>query len=229
MIHLFDGVRALGFGAVAAKMLMACLCGTLIGLERSSKNRPAGFRTHLLTCLAAAVAALTSLYIFLEMKLPADISRIGGQVISGLGFIGAGTIVITKRLTIKGLTTAAGLWTTGIIGLAIGSGYYELGLLGAAMVLITESLLSLLNSRIHHHPEYTVELSYREKTYLDDVLRLCKNHRMAITNLRIHTMDSAGKDLPKYTAEVEMRGNTDSKVLLELIQEMPGVVSAAIQ
>ena len=138
MIHLFDGVRALGFGAVTAKMLMACLCGTLIGLERSSKNRPAGFRTHILTCLAAAVAALTSLYIFLEMKLPADISRIGGQVISGLGFIGAGTIVITKRLTIKGLTTAAGLWTTGIIGLAIGSGYYELGLLGTALVLFTE-------------------------------------------------------------------------------------------
>ena len=122
MISIFDGIRALGLGAVAVKTLMACLCGTLIGLERSSKNRPAGFRTHTLVCLAASLAALTSLYIFLEMKLPSDISRIGGQVISGLGFIGAGTIIITKRMTIKGLTTAAGLWTTGVIGLAIGSG-----------------------------------------------------------------------------------------------------------
>ena len=109
MIHLFDPIRALGFGAVLVKMLIACLCGTLIGLERSSKNRPAGFRTHILVCLAAAVASLTSLFIFMEIKLPADVSRIGGQVVSGLGFIGAGTIVITKRLTIKGLTTAAGL------------------------------------------------------------------------------------------------------------------------
>ncbi|MBQ3304872.1 MAG: MgtC/SapB family protein, partial [Clostridia bacterium] len=118
MLPLFDGIRALGLGAVAVKTLMACLCGTLIGLERSSKNRPAGFRTHTLVCLAAAMAALTSLYIYLEMKLPSDISRIGGQVITGLGFIGAGTIIITKRMTIKGLTTAAGLWTPGVIGLA---------------------------------------------------------------------------------------------------------------
>ncbi|MBR1821640.1 MAG: MgtC/SapB family protein, partial [Clostridia bacterium] len=78
MLQIFDGIRALGLGAVLAKTLIACLCGTLIGLERSSKNRPAGFRTHILVCLAAAVAALTSLYLYLEMKLPADISRIGG-------------------------------------------------------------------------------------------------------------------------------------------------------
>lgn len=229
MLSIFDGLRGVDFLSVFVRIVIACVCGAAVGLDRSAKNRPAGFRTHMLVCLGSTVASLTGVYLYLEANLPSDVSRISSQVISGLGFIGAGTIVVTKKRTVKGLTAAAGLWTTGIVGLAIGSGYYELGLLGAAMVLITESLLSLLNSRIHHHPEYTVELSYREKTYLDDVLRLCKNHRMAITNLRIHTMDSAGKDLPKYTAEVEMRGNTDSKVLLELIQQMPGVVSAAIQ
>lgn len=81
MLPIFDGIRGLGFAAVLVKTLTACLCGTVIGLERSAKNRPAGFRTHTLVCLAAAMAALTSLYIFLEMKLPADISRIDGQVI----------------------------------------------------------------------------------------------------------------------------------------------------
>ena len=224
MIHLFDGVRALGFGAVAAKMLMACLCGTLIGLERSSKNRPAGFRTHILTCLAAAVAALTSLYIFLEMKLPADISRIGGQVISGLGFIGAGTIVITKRLTIKGLTTAAGLWTTGIIGLAIGSGYYELGLLGTALVLFTETVLERLSRGIKPAPEYDVELLYNEKTSLDSVLRRCKDSSMAIVNLRIHTLEEG--DEARYAAEISLRGSVKCEELIDRIHQIPGVVSA---
>ena len=223
MFHIFDNIRALGFGAVLAKMLIACLCGTLIGLERSSKNRPAGFRTHILVCLAAAVAALTSLYLFLEMKLPADISRIGGQVISGLGFIGAGTIVITKRLTIKGLTTAAGLWTTGIIGLAIGSGYYELGLVGTALVLLTETWLARLSSGIQGAPEYAVELLYNEKTSLDHVLRYCKDSRMAIVNLKIHSLDDGEA---QYAAEISLRGNVRCDALLSKVHQMPGVVSA---
>lgn len=224
MFKVFDGIRALGFGAVLAKMLIACLCGTVIGLERSSKNRPAGFRTHILVCLAAAVAAMTSLYIFLEMKMPADISRICGQVLSGLGFIGAGTIVITKRLTIKGLTTAAGLWTTGVIGLAIGSGYYELGLLGTVLVLVTETWMGRLGSGIHQLPEFTVELLYNEKTSLDHVLRLCKDNRMSIVNLKIHTLED--NDEAQYAAAVSLRGNLKSDALLDKVHQMPGIVSA---
>lgn len=224
MLTLFDGIRATSFCAVLVKMLVACLCGTLIGLERSTKNRPAGFRTHILVCLAAAVAALTSLYIFMDMKLPADVSRIGGAVISGLGFIGAGTIVITKRLTIKGLTTAAGLWTTGIIGLAIGNGYYELGLLGTALVLLTETWLATVGGKIQQSPEYAVELLYNEKTSLDHVLRYCKDNRMSILNLKIHTQEDAEE--AQYAAVVSLRGGLKSEVLLEQVQRMPGIVAA---
>ena len=224
MLPLFDGIRSLGLGAVAVKTLMACLCGTLIGLERSSKNRPAGFRTHTLVCLAAALAALTSLYIFLEMKLPSDISRIGGQVISGLGFIGAGTIIITKRMTIKGLTTAAGLWTTGVIGLAIGSGYYELGLLGTALVLVAETWLARLGSTIQHTPEYGVEVLYNEKTSLDQVLRFCKDNRMSIVNLTIHTAENVPQ--AEYIARVRLRGNLRQDALVARIQQMPGIMTA---
>ena len=96
-------------------MILAFACGTVIGLERSYRNKPAGFRTHTLVCLAACIASLTGLYLYLIAHLPTDVSRIGAQIISGLGFLGAGTIVVTKRNTVKGLTTAAGIWTTGII------------------------------------------------------------------------------------------------------------------
>ena len=224
MLPIFDGIRALGLGAVAVKTLMACLCGTLIGLERSSKNRPAGFRTHTLVCLAAALAALTSLYIYMEMKLPSDISRIGGQVISGLGFIGAGTIIITKRMTIKGLTTAAGLWTTGIIGLAIGSGYYELGLIGTALVLLAETWMARLGGTIQHAPQYAVELLYNKKNSLDQVLRFCKDNRMSIVNLTIHTAEDAAR--AEYIARVSLRGKMRQDTLVARIQQMPGIISA---
>ena len=118
---MLSSVAELSFLSLVLRLLLASLCGTLVGLERSSKNRPAGFRTHILVCLGSAVAANTGSYLFIGLKLPADVSRISAQVITGLGFIGAGSIIITKKLTIKGLTTAAGLWVTGIIGLCVGS------------------------------------------------------------------------------------------------------------
>jgi uncharacterized membrane protein YhiD involved in acid resistance len=108
MLNFLDSIRGLDTGAIALRMLLSCLCGAVIGLERSAKNRPAGFRTHILVCFASNIAALTGLYLYLELKIPSDISRISAQVITGLGFLGAGTIVVTKNLSVKGLTTAAG-------------------------------------------------------------------------------------------------------------------------
>jgi len=225
MLSWFDGVRDLSFGAMALRLLLAVLCGTLIGLERSYKNRPAGFRTHILVCLGATLAALTALYLVLNLRLPADISRISGQVISGLGFIGAGAIIVTKKMTIKGLTTAAGLWTTGIIGLALGSGYYELGLLGTVLVLLAETWFSVLGRGIKRNPEYVMEVGYHDKNSLDNVLRFCKDSHMSITNLKIHTVEETEDVPPHYIAEISLRGNTASEQLLSQIRRMPGIIS----
>lgn len=225
-------LRELTFLSLVICLLLSCACGTLVGLERSSKNRPAGFRTHISVCLGSAVAAITGTYLFVGLKLPADISRISGQVITGLGFIGAGSIIITKKLTIKGLTTAAGLWTTGIVGLwttgivglAIGSGYFELGVLGTALVLDAETVLGRLTASIQRRPEFTLEILYNDKTALDEVLRFCKDSRMSITRLQILSLD----DNPEadYAAEIYLRGNARPVTLVSRIQIMPGVVSA---
>ncbi|MBR6186756.1 MAG: MgtC/SapB family protein [Clostridia bacterium] len=230
MLSIFDGVRALGLPAIVLKMVLSCLCGALIGLERSAKNRPAGLRAHILVCLGAAVASLTGLYLYLGLEVPSDISRISGQVISGLGFIGAGTIVITKKLSIKGLTTAAGLWTTGIIGLALGSGYYEIALIGCVLVLLAETWFARLGEHIEHHPAFTVELAYDEKTSLDNVLRLCKNKHMAISSLRIHSLeDMEDEDADaRYTVNITLRGSMNQGELLKLIRLMPGVISIVV-
>ena len=132
---------------------------------------------------------------------------------------------MTKKMSIKGLTTAAGLWTTGIIGLAIGNGYYELGIIGAVLVLLAETVFDTLGHKIHHTPEYTLEIYYNEKTCLDEVLRYCKDSRMAIVNLKIHTLDGKGPSL--YAAEVKVRGGTRPDPLTEHISQMAGVVSVA--
>ena len=141
MLSIFDFAREMTTLSIAVRMIAAFLCGGLIGLEREFKRRTAGFRTHILIALGACIAILTNLYLYQAMHLYTDISRLGAQVIAGIGFIGAGTIIVTKRRRVKGLTTAAGLWTAAIIGLACGAGFLECAILATAMVLLAEMLL----------------------------------------------------------------------------------------
>ena len=224
MLTVFDPLRNMTFISLLVRLLAAVFCGTAIGLERSAKNRPAGFRTHILVCLGGAVASVTGHYMYLGLKLPADITRLSGQVITGLGFIGAGTIIITKKMTIKGLTTAAGLWTTGIIGLAIGSGFFEGGLLGTALVLIAETIFPQLRQQEQVFPDFALEILYNEKDSLDQVMRYCKDQHIFVKNLRIFAEDDSPA---KYSAILELRGSVNKDMLVDQIRLMPGIVSAS--
>ena len=226
MLPLFDKVRNVDFPGVLVRTLFALLCGALIGLERSYKNRSAGFRTHILVCTGAAVASMTGVYLYLNLSLPTDISRIGAQVIAGLGFIGAGTIFVTKNNSLTGLTTAAGLWTTGIIGLAVGGGFYEGAIIGTALVLIVQIYVSRIGQSMALLPEFQMKLIYLEKSALDDVLRFCKNKKLAIKNLRI-----TQKEQNVYEAVLLLNPNQakiEYEVLLQRSRAISGVVYAEI-
>ncbi len=133
--------------SVLIRLLLAVICGGLIGIERGRKRRPAGFRTHMLVCLGSAVTMLISQHLWLE-GYTTDLARLGAQVVSGIGFLGAGTILVTGRHQIKGLTTAAGLWASASIGLAIGAGFYVGAVFAFAFVLLTITLLSRLEARL---------------------------------------------------------------------------------
>ena len=115
LLHIFDIIRGTDILSTFCKLLTAVICGGLIGIEREFKRRPAGFRTHILIGLGAAMTTLTSQFIVTDLNMSADPGRLGAQVVAGIGFIGAGTIIVSKRNRVKGLTTAAGLWTTAII------------------------------------------------------------------------------------------------------------------
>ncbi len=111
------------------------ICGGIIGLERSRKNRPAGFRTYMIVCLSAALVMMTNQYIYNNFG-GSDPARLGAQVISGIGFLGAGTIIVTSRSQVKGLTSAAGLWASACLGVAIGIGFYSGAIIVALIVFI---------------------------------------------------------------------------------------------
>ncbi|MDD6703784.1 MAG: MgtC/SapB family protein, partial [Clostridiaceae bacterium] len=142
MLEFLNPLRDVTTVSVLVRLFFAVLCGGAIGIEREHKRRTAGFRTHILICLGAAMTTMISQFLLYNMHLYTDIGRLGAQVIAGIGFIGAGTIIVTKRRQVKGLTTAAGLWTCAIIGLAIGAGYFEAALLSTIIILLAEIFFS---------------------------------------------------------------------------------------
>lgn len=122
-------------GIAVFKIALSLVCAGVIGIERGRKKRPAGFRTYMVVCLGATLVMMTNEYLC-ELYGTGDVARLGAQVINGIGFLGAGTIITTGHNRVKGLTTAAGLWTSACIGLAIGSGFYEGAIIGTFAIVV---------------------------------------------------------------------------------------------
>ena len=224
MLDFLTPLRGVELWPVLFRMFLACVCGTAIGLERSAKNQPAGLRTHVLVCIASTVAMTCGLYFYLKLELVSDISRIGAQVVTGLGFLGAGTIIVKRKTAIKGLTTAAGLWTTGIVGLCIGTGFYELAVVGTIMVLLAETIFAQLALKIGLKPSYEFTIVYREKGALDEVLRYLKDRRMTVRRLEIHAL--TGAQTGQYVADINIAGSANAQQLLESIFQKPNIIDA---
>ncbi|MBP3939452.1 MAG: MgtC/SapB family protein [Clostridia bacterium] len=186
MLGFLDVLRDVTTVSVLFRLFLAVLCGGIIGIEREHKRRPAGFRTHILICLGASMTTLTSQFLFYDLNLYTDIGRLGAQVVAGIGFIGAGAIIVTKRRQVKGLTTAAGLWTCAIIGLSIGAGYYEAAVIATFVIVVAEIFFVkfeywvLVNSR-----NLNIYVEYEDNENLDNVIRLIKSYRIVIIDLEI--------------------------------------------
>jgi len=225
MFTYLDPLRELSFLAVLLRMVLAFVCGGAIGIEREFKRRPAGFRTHILICLGAAMTTLTSQYLYLVMHYQTDLARLGAQVVAGIGFIGAGTIIVTRRQRVKGLTTAAGLWAAAIIGLTIGAGFYEGGVLATGLILLAELVFSRLEYQIlQNAPEVNFFVEYREKACLDQMLELYQNLGIKVLNLEITRTSGEGHNA---CAIFFLRLNKACTVdrLLDTVRTIPGVIS----
>lgn len=237
MLSILDPLREMNTLSVLLRMVLAMLFGGLIGLERGRKRRPAGFRTYMLVSLGAALTMLLSQYEYFmvthawvemaaETGIRTDVSRFGAQVINGIGFLGAGTILVTGRQEVKGLTTAAGLWASAIIGLALGGGFYEGGIFATLLILAAELFFSKLEYRmLDHAPEINLYMEYTNKNCLEAVLRLFRELNLKILNLEITR--SAGSEKHNACAIFSLRLNKKCKVekLLADIHTIEGVAT----
>ena len=224
MLSVLDGLRGVTLLSAALRLLLAMACGGLIGLERAFKRRPAGFRTHILICMGAAMTTLTSQYLYLYMGQYTDMARLGAQVVAGIGFIGAGTIMVTSRQRVKGLTTAAGLWASAIVGLALGGGFYEGGLLATVLILTAELLFSRLEYRmLQASPEISLFVEYNGSECLEAVLHLYRELDLKILNMSIVNSEPGCTRSAMFALRLD-KGFSEEH-LLERLKKIPGVQS----
>ena len=169
VINFLDGFST---SAVGIRLIIATLFGSLVGWERVTKKHNAGIKTFALVSLGSAVATILNIYLARMENQSADISRIPAGVVSGIGFLGAGMILVTGRNQIKGLTTAASLWVTSIMGMAIGGGFLEMGTICFVLIMISNRVLQYFSQRVEEHNRYLSV--YLEVEKVKGVVRLRK-------------------------------------------------------
>lgn len=219
-------LRELNLVSIIFRLLIAICFGGLIGLERERKHRPAGFRTHILICLGAAMTTLTSQYLFLSLRQFTDIARLGAQVIAGIGFIGAGSIIVTQRRRVKGLTTAAGLWASAAIGLCFGAGFYEGGIIAALLILAVELLFSKLEYRIMDNArEVNLLVEYKDLASLNGVLRYMKEVDLKILSLEILKSESNPANKNCVNIDLLIHRKLRIKDMIADIANVPGIIA----
>ena len=216
-------IRELTLWSIVVRILVAIVLGGAIGLERGMKNRAAGLRTYMLVCLGSCVVMLINQYTS-QVFDTGDPVRLGAQVISGIGFLGAGTIVVTSHNQIKGLTTAAGLWASACIGLAIGIGLYEVALISGLCVFLVLTVLHemdyYMRSRTRMIDAY-IELD--QSVSLGKFIRAIREQGLEISNIQREHDIAYGNEVLSFTATIKGQKKTNQAELMKLIRKMDGV------
>lgn len=211
--------------SIVLRMLLAMVVGGILGLERGRKNRPAGFRTYILVCVGSVLVMLTNQYAY-EYFGVSDPVRMGAQVISGIGFLGAGTILVHNNTQVKGVTTAAGLWTSACCGLAIGIGFYEGAVIGSLAILLVLTLLQRLDAYIHSCTKIVdIYMEYESRFALSALLEFAKASDLCISDIQINKskMDRGGDLLNVVVSVKSMQKRTHAEVV-ELLSSVQGVL-----
>lgn len=210
--------------AVVIRIVLAIFIGGLIGFERELKSRPAGLRTYMVVSLGACLVMLTNQYVC-QVFGTGDPVRMGAQVISGIGFLGAGTIMVTRRNQIKGLTTAAGLWTAAGVGLAIGVGFYEAALIGGVAVSLIMTTMQFIDNTVQKKSkilELYVELA--KDASLGDFLREIRSRNVDVLDIQ-HEQSSVIEGSSRgYILYLKQHKRQSHLEFLEDIRNIKGVV-----
>ena len=224
--ELREYLADLNMVTMLVRILLAALAGGCVGFERGYHGRAAGLRTHMLVCLGAALTALIGCYLTLE-GYSSDVQRTGAQVMSGVGFLGAGTILLKKDSSkITGLTTAAGLWSTAAIGLAVGYGLYEAAIVTVIVVVFAFTLMSRVEFTMHRKRQRTlVYLELESVESIKEMMELLRSEfdavEIQVTPARSGQGDHVGMEA---LVRVHQKGAPEEKI--EKLHQIKHVVFA---
>jgi putative Mg2+ transporter-C (MgtC) family protein len=178
MLDLFEPIRNFDFLSVTIRLVLALIFGGFIGLERGKQGRAAGMRTHILVCIGSALTVMIGIFATVAISTSSDPLRIAAQVVSGIGFLGVGTILVKGRFQITGLTTAAGLWSTAAIGLALGAGFFEGAIIAFICTFFTIAIFHKLEYKFHRwNSRVGIYIEINSDTRVRDIIEyLTKNY-----------------------------------------------------
>ncbi|WP_129600822.1 MgtC/SapB family protein [Anaerophilus nitritogenes] len=209
-------------GEIIFRLILSSILGGLVGLERESNNRPAGFRTHILVTTGSALVMLVSMYGFEGLGSGGDPARLAAQVVSGIGFLGAGTI-LRQGNSVHGLTTAASLWVCACIGLAIGNGYYVGGLVTGAIVLFSLVSLGLFEKNIFKSKYKTIHIICKERPGLvGEIGTLVGKYCATIKHMQMCTEEDCDCNL-HLDVTIKIPTHFEAKELFESIEKIEGI------
>ena len=205
------------------RILMAIVLGGMIGMERGLKNRPAGLRTYMLVCLGACIVMLTNQYVY-EAFGVGDPVRMGAQVVSGIGFLGAGTIIVTARNQIKGLTTAAGLWASACVGLALGIGLYAVSIMGSVAIFVILTLLPELDFRMRRSTKQVeVYVELKHNVAVGQFLDFVRDRHYEPSNLQILLENTSDNGILAFSVTLTGQKNCNHDDIVTTVKTMPGI------
>ena len=222
-LDLLGNLRDLNLLSVCVRLGLAMVFGGTIGFERGIRQRAAGLRTHMLLCVGSASTMLVSQFMYASYGV-GDPARLSAQVISGIGFLGAGTIIITRRNQIKGLTTAATLWATACMGLAVGVGFYECALVMYVLLIFILLLVSLLDNRYLKVPTSTsLYLEVRRDIGLGDAIRFI--HEIGWTVRDVKEFPSGRPDVLAVRMDLESeQAMREDLSCMHMLRDQEGVI-----
>lgn len=229
MLDLLNPQRELSIVSILIRFLLATGCGAAIGFERSKKRHAAGLRTHIVVCIGASSVMLLSQYLSIYFNSNADPARLGAQVISGIGFLGAGSIVITghqRGQHVTGLTTAAGLWASACMGLIIGSGFYEAAVIMCVFLFSVIVVLNRLDEKyLKDSTVMRFYIEYTAETPFSTVLAKLRENKWHLSHLEC----IGGNSGPINSAIIDVQRSgqdSDRNALLSTLRNTNGVLFA---
>ncbi len=218
------------------RLLVSCLCGGIIGFERSKRLKDAGIRTHVIVCCSAALIMLISKYGFVDMitasgaEYPgvkgADPARVAAQVVSGVSFLGAGAIFHNKNYT-KGLTTAAGIWATAAIGLAVGAGMLKIGLFATLLIMILQTLLHFFTYGLDSVSKNYMEFEVTDKKEFKATMALLAKETKG--NIVESSIRKGKNESYRYKIIMQTRKDIQMKYLDDFVDQHPEIESVSLK